>query len=520
MLIYVDDIVLKDNNEEFIQALITQLSLEFTLKDLRKLHYFLGLEVQYFPGGITLSQGKYTKDLLNRANLIESSHFNTPMALKSQPTPENSKLVNAKKYQSLVSALQYLTYTRPTIVQAVNKVCQTLNEPIEGDMKAVKRILHYLKGTMHYGIKFLAQSPLKLYEFCDADWVGCPDTRKSITGYCIYLGANCISWSSKKQPTVLRSSSEAEYRSMHMFTINPNASGYCYEDTSFSWNKRTDCCSWNGIHCDVMTGQVIELDIRCSELQGKFHSNSSLFQLFNLKRLDLSYNISLDHSFHLNLVPHSIWNSYASLMGLYLSGVNLTGQIPESFSHLTSLVYLDLSYSNLSGNIPNPSNEFKSKTLVYVSLKKNQLQGLITKSLLDHQELQLLILSQNNFSGQIASTVCIQKTLRVLDLGSNHLNGPIPQCLGELRTAWILDLSNYCLSGTINTTFNIGNQLIIINLYGNKLKGKVPPSLINCRYLEFFDLGNNELNVTFPSWLGGLPDLQILSLSSVARPYK
>ncbi|KAF3641304.1 hypothetical protein T459_22769 [Capsicum annuum] len=226
-------------------------------------------------------------------------------------------------------------------------------------------------------------------------------------------------------------------------------------------------------------------------------------------------------------------------MGLYLSGVNLTGQIPESFSHLNSLVYLDLSYSNLSGNIPNPSNVSGLQNLQTLFLSSNYLNGTIPSwifslpSLLELdlsnnsfsgkiqefksktlQELQLLILSQNNFSGQIASTVCIQKTLRVLDLGSNHLNGPIPQCLGELRTAWILDLSNNCLSGTINTTFNIGNQLIIINLYGNKLKGKVPPSLINCRYLEFLDLGNNELNVTFPSWLGGLPDLQILSLRS------
>ncbi|KAM3324818.1 hypothetical protein P3S67_005970 [Capsicum chacoense] len=78
----------------------------------------------------------------------------------------------------------------------------------------------------------------------------------------------------------------------------------------------------------------------------------------------------------------------------------------------------------------------------------------------------------------------------------------------------ILYLSNNYLSGTINTTFNAENRLSIINLYGNKLKGKVPPSLINCRYLEFLDLGNNELNDTFPSWLGGLPGLKILCFRS------
>ncbi|KAF3670756.1 putative protein MIZU-KUSSEI 1-like [Capsicum annuum] len=152
--------------------------------------------------------------------------------------------------------------------------------------------------------------------------------------------------------------------------------------------------------------------------------------------------------------------------------------------------------------------EFKSKTLYAVVLKQNQLQGPIPKSLLDQQGLNYLILSQNNLSEQIASTVCNLKTLRVLDLGSNHLNGTIPHCLGEMSELQVLGLNNDSLSGTINTTFSTGNKLTIINLYGNKLKGQVPPSLINCRYLEFLDLGNNELNGTFPSWLGGLSDLK------------
>lgn len=79
--------------------------------------------MQYFSGEITLSQVKYTKDLLNQASLIECSQFNTPMTLKSQLTPEDSKLVEAKEYRSLVGAIQYLTYTQPDIIQAVNKVC-------------------------------------------------------------------------------------------------------------------------------------------------------------------------------------------------------------------------------------------------------------------------------------------------------------------------------------------------------------------------------------------------------------
>ncbi|KAM3324823.1 hypothetical protein P3S67_005975 [Capsicum chacoense] len=250
-----------------------------------------------------------------------------------------------------------------------------------------------------------------------------------------------------------------------MFTINPNAS-VCYNPTTLSWNKSTDCCSWKGIHCEETTGQVIELDLACSGLQGKFHSNSSLFQLSKLKRLYLYFD---------------------NFSGLLISanfGAQLRGVLPERVFHLSNLEHLELSYNSPTGPIP---SNFKSKSLYSVDLKQNQLQGPIPKSLLDLQGLFSLRISQNNLSGQIAST------------------------MSELA---VLDLNNNCLSGTINTTFTTENEFTIINLYGNKLQGKVPPSFINCRYLEFLDLGDNQLNDTFPSWLGGLPDLQILSLRS------
>ncbi|PHT90127.1 hypothetical protein T459_05240 [Capsicum annuum] len=349
-----------------------------------------------------------------------------------------------------------------------------------------------------------------------------------------------------------------------MFTVNPNASDYCRRSRTLSRNKSTDCCSWNGVQCDEMTRQVIELDLYCSGLQGKFHTNSSLFKLSNLKRLDLSYNdfsgslISpkfgeLSNLTHLNLprssftgiIPTEIshLSKLQSFPPFQLGGpfftiqypnYSLTGPIPSNISGLQNIRYLYLTSNYLNGTIPswifslplltylNVRNntfsgkiqEFKSKTLFYIILKQNQLEGPIPKLLLDQQYLQTLILSQNNFSGQIASTVCNLKTLRVLDLGSNHLNGTIPHCLGEMSGLEVLGLNNNSLSGTINTTFNTENKIIIINLYGNRLKGKVPTSLINCRYLKFLDLGHNELNDTFPSWLGGIPDLQILSLRS------
>ncbi|WMV07135.1 hypothetical protein MTR67_000520 [Solanum verrucosum] len=299
-----------------------------------------------------------------------------------------------------------------------------------------------------------------------------------------------------------------------------------------------------------------------------------VFHLSNLESLDLSDNPQLTVRF-----PTTKWNSSASLMELYLSGLNATGRIPESFGHLPSLRTLRIASCNLSGSIPKPlwnltnievldlgdnhlegpisdffrfgkmrslslannnfngqleflsfnkswtqlemldfssnsltgpiPSNFYSKSFDVVSLKQNQMEGPIPIQ----QSLRLLLLSHNNLSGEIASTICNLTKLVVIDLGSNNLEGTIPLCLGEMSELMILDLSNNSLSGTINTTFSIGNQLIIIQMDRNKLEGKVPESLINCKYLKLLHLGNNELNDTFPKWLGALPDLQILNLT-------
>jgi histone deacetylase 1/2 len=93
-------------------------------------------------------------------------------------------------------------------------VCQHFQKPTQKDLRAVKHILRYIKGTLTHGLRYLNQSSLNLIVFCDADWAGCPTTRRSTTGFCVYLGSHCISWASKKQPTVSRSSAEAEYRAL------------------------------------------------------------------------------------------------------------------------------------------------------------------------------------------------------------------------------------------------------------------------------------------------------------------
>ena len=81
-------------------------------------------------------------------------------------------------------------------------------------MTAVKRILRYLKGTMSTGLKFTKSTFNVVSAFSDADWAGCPDDRRSTGGICVFFGPNLISWSARKQATVSRSSTEAEYKSL------------------------------------------------------------------------------------------------------------------------------------------------------------------------------------------------------------------------------------------------------------------------------------------------------------------
>ena len=211
-LIYVDDILLTRNNDEFLQHLIFRLSHEFIIKDLRSLHYFLGIEMKPFPSGVFLSQHKYTQDILHKTKMLESAPLATPMAVKDNSS--NSEPVDATLFRSIVGALQYLTFTRPNITFVVNKVSQFLSSPTFSYLKVVKWILRYLNGTQHFGLRYIAQSPTNLYALSDADWASCTTTRKCITSFCTFLGTNCISWCAKKQPTMFHSSIEAEYRSM------------------------------------------------------------------------------------------------------------------------------------------------------------------------------------------------------------------------------------------------------------------------------------------------------------------
>ena len=127
---------------------------------------------------------------------------------------EGAPLVNGTDFRSLTGALQYLTFTRPDIAYAIHQVCLHMHNPREPHLAALKRILWYIRGTLHLGLLLRPSTQSDLLVYSDADWTGCPDTRKSTSGYAVFLGDNLVSWSSKRQNAVSRSSAEAEYRAV------------------------------------------------------------------------------------------------------------------------------------------------------------------------------------------------------------------------------------------------------------------------------------------------------------------
>ena len=270
LLVYADDVVLTGNDSSFIAHLITRLNKEFSLKDLGNLHYFLGLEVKRFPYGIFLSQAKYAHDLLAKAQMLDATKINTPIAQKPSPLPNDTRPTDPTNYRQLCGSLQYLTFSRPDLTHAVNLVCQHFQNPTMKDLRAVKRILRYIKGTLTYGVRYLSQSSLTLNAFCDADWAGCPTTRRSTTGFCIFLGSNCITWASKKQPTVSRSSTEAEYRALATTAVDITWLQHLLHDIGITLERRPLllCDNKSAIH--LSSNPVFHARTKHIEIDGHF----------------------------------------------------------------------------------------------------------------------------------------------------------------------------------------------------------------------------------------------------------
>ncbi|GAA0184987.1 transmembrane signal receptor [Lithospermum erythrorhizon] len=161
-----------------------------------------------------ISQKKYITDIMKDLKMENAKVALTPLAAYCNSNdPYSPALADPKTYMRLVGRLLYLNFTRPDLTYFVHHLSQFMQNPQRVHWNAILHVVRYLKGTMSHGLLYSAQSDLTLEAYCDADYGRCPITMRSITGFCVLLGTSLISWKSKKQTTVSRSSVEAEYRS-------------------------------------------------------------------------------------------------------------------------------------------------------------------------------------------------------------------------------------------------------------------------------------------------------------------
>lgn len=183
------------------------------MKYLGNLRYFLGMEVARNKMVILVTQCKYVIDLLKETRMLGCKPVDTPMDLNVKlKLKTNSNPVDKGRYQHLAGKLIYLSHTRQNIAYYVSCVSQFMHSP--SDMKAVYRILKYLKGTPGKGLSFKKSEARGVEIFTDVDWAGSISDRRSTFGYCSFVWGNLVTWRSKKQAVVARSSAEAELRSV------------------------------------------------------------------------------------------------------------------------------------------------------------------------------------------------------------------------------------------------------------------------------------------------------------------
>jgi hypothetical protein len=214
LLVYVDDILIAGSDVQLVNAVVNQLGATFDLRDLGEPKMFLGMEIHRdtTAGILKLSQTRMTEELVKKYNLSEARTRSTPFNTSVKLTKEGTLLDTTKYgYAELVGSLLYLSVcTRPDIAQAVGALARYMSKPTQDHWKLAKGVLRYLATTTNYGIIF-TKTELDLRGYCDADFAGDLDTRRSTTGYVFLLSGAAISWSSRLQSTVAASTTEAEY---------------------------------------------------------------------------------------------------------------------------------------------------------------------------------------------------------------------------------------------------------------------------------------------------------------------
>ena len=214
--VYVDDLIIIAKTDETMKKVKESLATRFKMKDLGKIHYCLGINIEYDEEKkqLWMHQKQYIESLLNKYGLSQVKTCTTPADINVKLIKDDgvSKPVDPANYQSMVGSLLYASIgTRPDIAQAVGAVSRFNSCPTEAHLTAVKRISRYLKGTINFGIKYEKLTDGTLSGFLDADWAGDMDNRHSTTGNLFMMSGGAVSWLSRKQPVVALSTTEAEY---------------------------------------------------------------------------------------------------------------------------------------------------------------------------------------------------------------------------------------------------------------------------------------------------------------------
>ena len=216
IVVYVDDLIILAETAEEIAKIKETLSTKFKMKDMKELHYCLGITIIHdrVKQKVWLNQYQYIEKLLKKFGQAEAKTMSTPadINVKLKKSDNVSKHVDTVRYQSIVGSLLYAAMiTRPDIAYAVGVLSKFCTNPDESHLTTARRILRYLKGTINYGIKYEKSGNASLTGYPDASWADDLNDRRSTSGNVFLLANGPVSWFSKKQATLSMSTAESEY---------------------------------------------------------------------------------------------------------------------------------------------------------------------------------------------------------------------------------------------------------------------------------------------------------------------
>lgn len=220
LAVYVDDIILFTNNMDTRNYVKEELQKQFKIKDLGDIKFCIGIHVERDrkKGVIYLDQKKYIQEVLNKYGMSDCKSVKTPIDTNTtfKESSEESSILHEIPYQEIIGCLLYISQiTRPDISFVINFLSKYNKKPEMSHWTALKRVMRYLKGTEDYRLCYKQNSEEDItHGFCDADWASSELDRRSCTGYTFLFQGGTISWSSKRQPTIALSTTEAEYMSL------------------------------------------------------------------------------------------------------------------------------------------------------------------------------------------------------------------------------------------------------------------------------------------------------------------